>query len=98
MKAQDKVTIDDRLFTVAFKHAKEGHLKIVNPKICLECEGKWCTTICPANVFRWDEEKKEIIISWENCLETGACITGCPYANIDYTYPKRGKGVEFRYG
>ncbi len=98
MKAQDKVTIDDKLFTVAFKHAKEGHLKILKPKVCIECEEKWCTTICPANVYHWDEEKQEIIISWENCLEMSVCISACRFGNIEFTYPKGGKGVEFRYG
>ena len=98
MKALDDVTIDDRLFTVAFKHDEESHLKIKDKKICLDCEGKWCTHICPAQVYRWDEELREVIISWENCLEMAACISGCPFQNIEFRYPKGGKGVEFRFG
>ena len=98
MKAQDKVSIDDRLFLVTFKHAKESHLHILDKQVCVKCEGQWCTHMCPAQVYNWNEKKKEIIISWENCLETAACLTGCPFENITFDYPKGGKGVEFRYG
>lgn len=98
MKADEKPTIDERLFLVRFKHAKESHLTIADPKVCLKCEEKWCTTICPANVYRWDKDSKKIIISWENCLEMGACPSACRYGNIVFTYPKGGKGLEFRYG
>lgn len=98
IKAQDKVSIDDRLGTVSYKTGKESHLKIIDPKVCLTCEGKPCTTICPAQVYSWHKEKQEIIISWENCFEMAACISACPFSNIVFAYPKGGKGVEFRYG
>ena len=98
IKAQDKVSIGDRLGTVTYRTGKKSHLRILDPKVCLGCKGKPCTTICPAQVYTWSEEKQEIILSWENCFEMAACISACPYCNIEFLYPKGGSGVEFRYG
>ncbi|MBS3165001.1 4Fe-4S dicluster domain-containing protein [Candidatus Woesearchaeota archaeon] len=98
MKADEKVTVEEKLGLVRFKHGKESHLSVIAEDVCVRCEGKWCTTICPAHVYEWSPEQNKVIVNWENCLETGACITGCPYANIQFQYPKGGKGVEFRYG
>ncbi|MEE0496271.1 MAG: 4Fe-4S dicluster domain-containing protein, partial [Cyanobacteriota bacterium] len=44
------------------------------------------------------EEKKEIIVNYENCLECGACRIACERKAIDWKYPKGTKGVTFKQG
>lgn len=60
---------------------------------CKLCESKNCTYICPAQVYEWNEEKQEIIVNYENCLECGACRIACERKAIDWKYPKGTKGV-----
>ncbi|MEM4768974.1 MAG: 4Fe-4S dicluster domain-containing protein, partial [Saccharolobus sp.] len=52
--------------------------------------------VCPANVYTWINQK--IIISYENCVECGACRIACPFGNISWNYPRYGLGIALRYG
>lgn len=58
-------------------------IEIAHPEVCRDtCGGKYCTTFCPAGVFVWDEAAGQTRVSFEKCLECGACAIGCPYDNI----------------
>jgi len=54
--------------------------------------------VCPAGTYRWDEDERAIRVSFENCLECGACRLACPHANISWRYPMGGLGICYRYG
>lgn len=85
-------TIEEKLFITRFKPDTESHIK-TNHDICISCKGKECTKFCPANVFVWSSTHNELLIAYENCLECGACVIGCPYGQIEYKHPKAGYGL-----
>lgn len=85
--------IEDKLFKLRYKTDSKCHLNPDQSK-CLQCLEKTCTIICPANVYSYNETEKKITVSYEKCLECGACRIACKH--IDWTYPKSGKGVIFK--
>ncbi len=87
------LTIEEKIYKTKFKPYIESHIK-VNNDICRTCWGKECTKFCPSNVFTWQEKDDKLIISYENCLECGACKIGCPFENIALSYPKSGYGIK----
>lgn len=89
--------IEDKLGLVTFKSDTQSHIHIVSPKPCLEeCKDKPCTTACPADVYRWEDNK--IVVSYENCIECGGCRMICPFDNITCHWPRGGFGVKYRFG
>jgi ferredoxin like protein len=86
----------DKLFLLKFKHDDRSHIHIVSNDVCLRCVDKPCTTICPADVYQWTGD--HIAVSYENCIECGACRLICPYHNIACVMPRGGFGVQYRYG
>ena len=91
-----KMTIEDRLYLIRYKADKESHLVIKDPQVCLDCVTKPCTTFCPAHVYEWEDNR--ITVSYEGCVECGACRIGCPPGNISWRYPRGGFGVSYKYG
>ncbi len=80
------------LKNVTIKKDKESHISIEDRNKCLDnCENKPCTYFCPARVFYWENNKINIL--YERCVECGACPWGCPYENIDWSFPRGGYGV-----
>ena len=91
--------IEDKLFLDKYKVDAVSHLQIKNPSVCLNCEKKQCTFVCPAGVYRWDEPQQKIVVGWENCLEMGACVIAChEFDNIDMHYPRGGYGISYKFG
>ncbi len=90
-------SIDDKLFSVKYKNGTETHL-IADTSKCRDCKEKCCLYICPAHVYEWSDEDKELLVNFENCLECGACRIACEKQAISWEYPKSGCGVTFKYG
>ena len=89
--------IEDKLSKVKYKTAKETHLKVCQ-KDCQNCKKRSCEIVCPADVYKYDEEKKEMTVSFENCLECGACRIACDKKTLIWDYPMQGYGVIFKKG
>lgn len=85
--------IEDKLYTLKYKTDSQSHLDPDQSK-CLQCLEKPCTIVCPANVYNYSETEKKITVSYEKCLECGACKLTCKH--LKWTYPKSGKGVIFK--
>jgi len=85
--------IEDKLYTLKYKIDSKSHL-IPNETKCLQCNEKTCTIVCPANVYCYDETNKKLTVSYEKCLECGACKIACEH--IQWSYPQSGKGVIFK--
>jgi len=93
-----RLTIEDKLGLLTYKGDHQTHIKIMNEQTCLNCAGKPCVTACPATVYMWDEEKKKILVAFENCIECGAARMMCPFNNIDWHPPRGGFGVSYKFG
>ena len=91
------MNLDQKLYTLKYTPDNESHLNPDQSK-CKNCISRNCTYICPAGVYEWNEEKQELIINFENCLECGACRIACEHKCIDWKYPKGTKGVTFKQG
>ena len=91
------MNINDKLATLKYNKDNESHLK-VDDDICMRCKEKFCTYICPANVYEWNDKKAKMNIRYENCLECGACKIACERKNIEWHYPEPEFGVKFKNG
>ena len=89
--------IEDKLAKVKYKSDTETHLKVCQQD-CQNCKKRSCEIVCPAKVYEYDEEKREMKVAFENCLECGACRIACERKSLDWQYPKGTKGVTFKQG
>ncbi len=90
------VNIKSKLALNTLKPASESHLK-VNQELCKTCEARCCLRACPARVYTEDEQGR-IQVEFEACLECGTCLIACPRGAIQWSYPKGGFGVQYKYG
>lgn len=90
--------LEDKLYLLKFNWDEQSHIDIVSQDVCARCPDKPCTIVCPAEVYVWDEENAKTVVSFENCIECGACRLICPYNNIACVMPRGGYGVQYRYG
>lgn len=90
---ETKVNVQNKINTVLFKTDHESHIKI-NQEKCKNCKNKPCLTVCPAGMFSLSGDGKEVIYSYEGCLECGTCYVVCEY--LEWNYPKGGYGVIYR--
>lgn len=91
------MNINEKLSTLKYNKDTESHLQ-VNNDICKDCKEKFCTYICPANVYEWIEKDEKITIRYENCLECGACKIACEKKNIQWRYPNADYGIKYKNG
>jgi ferredoxin like protein len=90
------ISIEERLGLVSFEVDKEKHIK-VDTSICRDCIDKPCLKFCPARRYTL-EKGEEIAHDYEGCLECGTCKFACPRGAVDFSYPRGGYGVYYRYG
>lgn len=95
----EKKTLPEKLFLLSFKVDKTSHL-VLNKEFCLKCaeSERACLWICPSEVYKWDAEKKDIIVGYEGCLECGTCRIACSSEALDWRNPRGGFGVAYRFG
>lgn len=59
---------------------------IIDKGRCVYC--KTCSDNCPLDVFKADEQKREIIIRYpDECWHCRACVLDCPAGAIKIRYP-----------
>lgn len=95
----EKLGVEARLGVDKWDLDRESHIKIVDQELCRKCEKKPCLIVCPAKVYRW--ENNAITVNYAACLELRACYVAChQYGNgaIQWDYPSGSKGVFYRYG
>lgn len=52
---------------------------------CIGC--KHCVTVCPMDVFRFDEDANKSVIAYpENCQSCGQCYMGCMGSSLEMSY------------
>lgn len=95
----DGMRVEERLYTLRYKRDEQPHLIIRDQELCKRCNkeyGSPCIGVCPANVYSFIKDK--LVVSYENCVECGACKIVCPFNNIIWKYPRYGLGIALRYG
>jgi ferredoxin like protein len=89
------VRLEEKLYLLKFNPDRETHLR-PREEDCRRCPDRPCTHFCPAQVYRWEEDK--LAVSYENCLECGSCRVGCRFGSVDWRFPRGGFGVSYRFG
>lgn len=72
------------------------HLKVRDASVCATCAAEFgapCQRFCPADVYRWEDNRLQIDFS--NCLHCKTCRIKCPHGNIDWTFPQGGDGPRY---
>lgn len=92
---KNKLSLEDKLFTVRRKNYRESHIKL-DPQLCKDCSSRICTRICPAEVYLWNEAEDRVDIRYENCLECGTCRVACEMHNIEWSNPVGGAGIVYK--
>jgi ferredoxin like protein len=52
---------------------------------------------CPAGLYA-ENEKGEVTLTIDGCLECGTCRIACGTDVLDWNYPQGGEGVQYRFG
>lgn len=79
-----------------FKEDREFHIKIAAGKE-KDADLKKAILVCPAGLYS-ENEKGEVVISVDGCLECGTCLLACGAELLEWHYPSGGGGVQFRFG
>ncbi len=97
-EALPQVYIDDVLMTLKyFIDEHEAHVRIIDPKLCVNCESKGCLYFCPVGAYR-EQEDGQVQIAYQSCIECGSCRVMCPHANVNWRLPRGGYGVAYKFG
>jgi ferredoxin like protein len=89
------VRVDAKLAQNLFKLDKQAHI-IVDQRICAtSCSNRACVRVCPADLYGLDD-RGEMVVNWEGCLECGACMISCSNGALSWSYPRGGFGVQYR--
>lgn len=89
-----------KLFLAKYRLDDRPHIIVIDQNICRFCETtngtpQSCMIVCPANVFKWEERNglMENVVSYDNCVECGACRIICLCGDIEWKYPRWGPGL-----
>ncbi|MDD2586422.1 MAG: 4Fe-4S dicluster domain-containing protein [Syntrophomonadaceae bacterium] len=79
-----------------FKPDKEPHI-MIKPGMEKDPRLKKAMLVCPAGLYS-ENEKGEVELTIDGCLECGTCRMVCGAEVLDWEYPSGGAGVQFRFG
>jgi len=97
MNGKNSLTVDEKLASVTINVDPNPHI-VVEKEHCGACTNRPCLIICAAENYTWDEEGDCLVFNHEGCLECGACRIICPRGAVQWSYPRAGLGVRFRFG
>lgn len=98
MTAQPIIKVEDKLYQNRYR-VDEGrpHIAVKDPARCTTCKDKACTTACPAACYT--AEENGVTTTFDGCLECGTCRVICQEnRNIEWTYPRGGYGILYKFG
>lgn len=88
-------TLVERLDMVKRRFADESHIEVDQEAFRAD-EDRAVLFICPAEVFKLNEDDDSCIVNYEDCLECGTCQVARRYTT--WRNPKGGYGVTYHYG
>jgi len=92
-KVLKPIKIEDLLQRNVYDVDEEPH--IVIPKDDQEGIPKELTLLCPCGCYSLVGEK--LLYSYEGCLECGLCRIVSDNPKMKWTYPKSGRGIQYRF-
>jgi ferredoxin like protein len=92
------MTVEAKLGRNVFKLDKNSHIAIRHDVCQTNCVTHYCLFVCPANVYSWSDERKQVHAEFEGCLECGTCVIACDQDALQWRYPRAGYGVQYRFG
>lgn len=94
------VNVEEKLFQNRYRvdHGRP-HIRILAPEVCRsECHDQPCTFVCPALCYKAEGNGAVTLIT-DGCLECGSCRIICEeHHNVEWTYPRGGHGILFKFG
>jgi len=93
---RESMNLKAKLGLDVFKPVGAPHIRI-RPGMEKDPRLKCAVRICPAGLYS-ENEKGEIVLDNDGCLECGTCRLACGVEVLDWKYPEGGTGVQFRYG
>ena len=92
------MNIETKLGLDVFQIDNEQPHILIDQEICQSrCTIRYCLHVCPANLYELNE-RGEIIVDYEGCLECGTCYIACRQDALTWHYPRAGYGVQYRFG
>jgi ferredoxin like protein len=94
------VKVEDKLYQNRYRvdHGRP-HIRILNPELCRSaCRTQPCTFVCPALCYTAEGNGTVTLIT-DGCLECGSCRIICDeHGNVDWSHPRGGHGILFKFG
>jgi ferredoxin like protein len=85
----------ERLGHVRYVVDHQAHIQL-DSSLCRDCARKPCTFCCPAELYQ--SSLGGVNFSYEGCLECGTCSVICELGSVQWSYPRGGFGVAWRFG
>jgi ferredoxin like protein len=92
----DAALLKVKLGLDVFKPGKEPHI-CIKPDCGRDVRLKQVIPVCPAGLYS-ENEKGEVILTVDGCLECGTCRIFCGPDVLEWQYPEGGTGVQYRFG
>ena len=92
----DSMDLKAKLGLDVFKPVGDPHIRI-RPGMEKDPRLKRAVGLCPAGLYS-ENERGEIVLDIDGCLECGTCRLACGVEVLDWNYPEGGVGVQFRFG
>jgi ferredoxin like protein len=98
-KIRDRVGLEKKLSINSYSvDPARAHIRIIDHHVCLQCERQQCINCCPAACYA-PQPDGTVLFSYEGCVECGTCRIVCnEFGNIEWTYPRGGFGIQYRFG
>ncbi len=95
---ETSVRVEDKLFQNRYLvDAGRAHIK-VRPHVRPSAELLALVTACPARCYALTD-KGQVEVTTDGCMECGTCrVIAEPTGDIEWSYPRGGYGVLFKFG
>ena len=95
LKPHKSLSMAERLDLVRRKFDSESHITVDQAAFAAD-SGRALLFVCPAQVFKLNEDDGTCIVNYEDCLECGTCQVARRYTR--WRNPRGGFGVTYNYG
>ena len=95
LKPHVSLSLEERLDLVRRRFDDDSHIEVDQEAFRADAEHA-VLFICPARVFKLNEDAGTCIVNYEDCLECGTCQVARRYTR--WRNPKGGYGVTYHYG